>query len=60
MNEQEWWDNHGLNPFVIAKRLYAEGGHPDAPQPKRKPRKTIAPRGFPKVQRKMQSRGFGK
>ncbi len=44
-NEAEFWRNHGLNPFEIAIRLYAEGGHPDTPQPKRK-RTTITPKGM--------------
>lgn len=49
-NESEWWRNHGINPFEIARRLYAEGGHPDDPQPTRKRRTKIYPKGYgPKI-----------
>lgn len=50
MNEGEWWRNHGINPFEIAIRLYADGGNPDVPQTKRKKRTTITPKGMgPKI-----------
>lgn len=57
MNESEWWRNHGINPFEVAKRLYAEGGNPDAKQSKRKPRVRINPKGYG---RKIPSRPFPK
>lgn len=46
VSEAQFWRDKGLNPFEIAIRLYAAGGHPDAPQTKRKSRKTILPKGF--------------
>ena len=57
MNEAEFWKRHGLDPFAIAARFYAEyGGKGGAPK---KRRTTIKPRR-PKGQRaKIQSRGFG-
>ena len=59
MGEAAYWRERGLNPFEIALRLYAIGGHPNDPQPKkRKARSTIEPRGFPKVKRKIPSRPF--
>lgn len=56
MGEAEFWRERGLNPFEIAMRLYAIGGHPGDPQPPKRKRTTIAPRGFQKGKRKMQSR----
>jgi hypothetical protein len=55
--ESEFWRERGLNPFEIAIKLYAEGGHPDTPQPKRKPRTVIIPKGLGK---KIPSRPFTK
>jgi hypothetical protein len=61
VGEMQFWRDLGINPFEIAIKLYAEGGHPNDPQPKRKKRKTIVPKGhgakipsrpFPKSQRK--------
>ncbi len=47
MGEAEFWERHGLDPFVIAAKLYAayggKGGKP-------KPRATIKPR-LPKSKR---------
>lgn len=58
MNESAFWRSRGINPFEIAKRLYAEGGHPDDPQPKRR-KAPIKSRGFAKgPKRKISSRGF--
>jgi hypothetical protein len=63
MGEAAFWRERGMNPFEIANRFYAEGGHPNDPQPKRK-RTTIIPKGigpklpsrpFPKRQK-----GFGR
>ncbi len=70
-NEFEWWMDHfRANPLEIAKVLYASyGGVGGAPRKKRKPRKTIKPKGFGdktrtksqwprKGSRKIQSRKF--
>ena len=56
MNERDFWAMKGIDPLAIAQKLYAIGGHPDAPQPKRK-RKTITPKGFA---RRIASRPFPK
>lgn len=61
MNEAEWWKSHGLDPFGIAKRLYATAvlaGESSPNSGKRKSRKTIIARGFGPSKRKLQSGGF--
>ena len=55
--ESKFWRERGLNPFEIAIKLYAEGGHPNDPQPKRKPGTVIIPKGLGK---KIPSRPFTK
>lgn len=57
MNEAEFWRMLGINPFEIAIRLYAEGGHPNETQPKRrkatiKSASKIPSRQFQKTKRK--------
>jgi len=60
-NELEFWRLRGVDPFALAIKLYAKyqaqgGGMTTTKKPKS--RTMIAPRGFPKVQRKIQSRKF--
>jgi hypothetical protein len=60
-NELEFWKSRGVDPFALAVKLYAKyqalgGGKTTTKKPRS--RTTIAPRGFPKTQRKLQSRGF--
>lgn len=57
MNESEFWKERGLDPFMIAKKLYEEYGGRGGSPLKKKKRVTIVPRGFGK---KIPSRPFGK
>ena len=47
-NEFDWWQTHSsISPLTIAVTLYGfYGGTGGAPRKKRKPRKTITPKGF--------------
>lgn len=51
MNEAEFWRSRGVNPFEIANCLYAEGGHPNEKQPKKR-KAAIPSRGFSKQKRR--------
>lgn len=68
-SEAAFWERRGLDPFAIAERLWVESGADarhrfDAPGParkKRKPRRVMAARGFPKIKRPFpKGRGFNR
>lgn len=56
MNESEFWQTHGLDPFDIAAKFYAEYGGTGG---KPKPRTIIKPRLPKEARAKIKSRGFG-